>query len=89
MIAMRRQYSPEGMLHADGSINQDFFKPKRVVIIDDKKWGAAERDLLYKVGGGEQGRGRERGKWGLYSVPTVRSGLRARRESFRKSTQWT
>ena len=47
---MRRKFSPEGMLHEDGSINQDFFKPKRVVIIDDKKkWGNAERDLLLKV----------------------------------------
>lgn len=28
---------------------KDFFKPKRVVIIDDKKWGNAEKELLYKV----------------------------------------
>ena len=28
------------MLHLpSGAVNQDFFKPKRVVIVDDKKWG--------------------------------------------------
>lgn len=31
VIDMRRRFSPPGMLHPDGSINQDFFKPKRVV----------------------------------------------------------
>lgn len=50
VIEMRRKFSPEGMLNEDGTINQDFFKPKRVVIIDDKgkKWGAEERDNLYQ-----------------------------------------
>ncbi|KAK9828761.1 hypothetical protein WJX72_001961 [[Myrmecia] bisecta] len=46
--SMRRQFSPLEMLNPDGSIHQDFFKPKRVVLVDDKKWGQAERDLLYK-----------------------------------------
>lgn len=49
VIAMRRQFSPAGMLAEDGSINQTFFRPKQVLLVDDKKWGAAEKELLYKV----------------------------------------
>lgn len=47
---MRKQFSPEGMCNEDGSINQDFFKPKKIIIqlTEDKKWGPAERDALYK-----------------------------------------
>ena len=48
---MRRKFSPEGMVLQDGSIDQDFFKPKKVIIqlTEDKKWGAAEKDALYKA----------------------------------------
>lgn len=48
---MRLQLSPEGMCNDDGSINQSFFKPKKIIIqlTEDKKWGATERDALYKV----------------------------------------
>lgn len=50
---MRRQFSPKDLCSEDGEINQDFFKPKRIVIqlTDDKKWGNAERDALYHVRG--------------------------------------
>lgn len=48
---MRKMFSPEGMCNEDGSINQDFFKPKKIIIqlTEDKKWGQPERDALYKV----------------------------------------
>lgn len=48
---MRQQFSPEGMCNEDGSINQDFFKPKRIIIqlTEDKKWGEPEKEALYKV----------------------------------------
>lgn len=45
---MRAKFSPQGMLNGDLTINQDFFKPTKVVIVSEKKWGDAERDLLYK-----------------------------------------
>lgn len=46
---MRLKFGPSGMLEADGTINQQFFRPKQVVIMNDaKKWGDAERDMLYK-----------------------------------------
>eukprot|EP00873_Tetraselmis_striata_P003650 jgi/Tetstr1/423914/TSEL_014537.t1 len=47
---MRRLLSPPGMLAEDGSINQDFFKPKRVIVVDREagKWGEAESALLYQ-----------------------------------------
>ena len=90
-MAVRRLLSPPEMLNADGTIDQDFFKPKQVceekeerrrerrnesillnsfffflllfskprprpkkknqkqvIIVEDKKWGPAERDALYK-----------------------------------------
>lgn len=49
---MRKRYSPDGVCTADGSINQDFFKPKRIIIqlSEDKRWGPAEKEALYKVG---------------------------------------
>ena len=72
---MRSAFSPAAMLAEDGSINQEFFKPSKVihlaiisasctsvllapelhcllsqvVLVDDKKWGNNERDLLYQV----------------------------------------
>lgn len=45
---MRQLFSPPGMLHPDGSINQDFFRPKKVVTLADRKWGDAEREQLYR-----------------------------------------
>jgi hypothetical protein len=37
------------MLQPDGAVDQQFFRPKQVVIMNDaKKWGDAERDLLYQ-----------------------------------------
>jgi hypothetical protein len=33
---MRRMFSPPGMLQPDGSIDQAFFKPKKVVTLSDK-----------------------------------------------------
>jgi hypothetical protein len=48
---MRLLVSPKGMCHEDGSINQDFFKPEKVIIqlTEDKRWGVAEKDAMYKV----------------------------------------
>ncbi|KXZ48497.1 hypothetical protein GPECTOR_27g667 [Gonium pectorale] len=37
------------MLNHDGSINQDFFKPKRIVVLQPRsKWGPQQREALYK-----------------------------------------
>jgi hypothetical protein len=48
---MRKRFSPDGVCNADGSINQEFFKPKRIIIqlSEDKRWGPAEKEALYKV----------------------------------------
>jgi hypothetical protein len=48
---MRLQFSPKGLCNAEGEIVQDFFKPKKILIqlTEDKKWGPAEREALYKV----------------------------------------
>lgn len=46
---MRAAFSPAAMLTDDGDIRQEFFKPKKVVLVDDKKWGNVERDLLYEA----------------------------------------
>jgi hypothetical protein len=43
---MRKQFSPPGMLRTEGDINQEYFKPTQVVVLDGKKWGVEERDLL-------------------------------------------
>ena len=50
---MRGQFSPEGMCGADGEIDQDFFKPKNIIIRlkDDEKWGPPQKEALYKVRG--------------------------------------
>ncbi|EFJ46448.1 hypothetical protein VOLCADRAFT_105588 [Volvox carteri f. nagariensis] len=49
VIEMRRRYSPPGMVNSDGSINQEFFKPKRIVVLQPRcKWGKPQRDALYK-----------------------------------------
>ncbi|PNH06432.1 hypothetical protein TSOC_007217 [Tetrabaena socialis] len=52
---MRRRFSPKAMLKDDGSIDQDFFKPRRVVLVQAgapggprTKWGAPEREALLK-----------------------------------------
>eukprot|EP00879_Flechtneria_rotunda_P007372 GHRR01007733.1.p1 GENE.GHRR01007733.1~~GHRR01007733.1.p1 ORF type:complete len:199 (+),score=46.31 GHRR01007733.1:559-1155(+) len=45
---MRKLFSPPGMLNSDGSINQDFFKPKKVVTVTERRWGEYERQKLYK-----------------------------------------
>jgi hypothetical protein len=50
---MRRRFSPKGVSLEDGSINQDYFKPKRIIIqlTEAKKWGESERIALLKVCG--------------------------------------
>lgn len=45
---MRRHFSPPDMIAEDGSIRQEFFKPKHVMLVDEKRWGPEERDLLYQ-----------------------------------------
>jgi hypothetical protein len=47
---MRQQFSPKDMCHPDGSINQEFFKPKKIIIqlTEDRKWGQPEREALYR-----------------------------------------
>lgn len=47
-IHMRKLFSPPGMLNADGSINQEFFRPRKVLTLTDRKWGEQEREQLYK-----------------------------------------
>lgn len=48
---MRRQFSPAGVSLEDGSINQDFFKPKKIIIQlnEAKRWGEQEKAALLKV----------------------------------------
>ncbi len=46
VLQMRRAFSPPGMLLPDGGVNQDFFRPRRVVLVQDRRWGDAERELL-------------------------------------------
>jgi hypothetical protein len=45
---MRQLFSPADMLQHDGSINQEFFRPNKVVTLADRKWGDAEREQLYR-----------------------------------------
>ena len=47
---MRLQFSPPEMCHEDGSINQDFFKPKKIIIqlTEERRWGDVEKEALYK-----------------------------------------
>eukprot|EP00878_Enallax_costatus_P012768 GHUV01013332.1.p1 GENE.GHUV01013332.1~~GHUV01013332.1.p1 ORF type:complete len:206 (+),score=55.18 GHUV01013332.1:187-804(+) len=47
-IQMRRLFSPPGMFNPDGSINQEFFRPKKVLTLTDRKWGDHEREQLYR-----------------------------------------
>jgi hypothetical protein len=34
------------MLHMDGSVNQDFFKPQGLSVTEERRWGDAERQAL-------------------------------------------
>ena len=43
---LRKILSPPGMLNEDCTIKQDFFKPKKVVIQQDRRWGDAEKEKL-------------------------------------------
>ncbi|KAK9867510.1 hypothetical protein WJX84_011492 [Apatococcus fuscideae] len=56
---MRGKFSPPGMICEDLSIRQDFFKPEKVFLVDEKKWGTEERDKLYQ-GLGKYGIGKWR-----------------------------
>lgn len=47
-VHMRRLFSPPGMLNSDGSIHQEFFLPKKVLTLTDRKWGEQEREQLYR-----------------------------------------
>jgi hypothetical protein len=48
---------------ADGALDQSFFKPKKVVYVQEKVWGPTERDKLYEglktYGVGEWGKMKE------------------------------
>jgi hypothetical protein len=44
---LRLKLSPRDMIKEDGSLNEDYFKPKRVAI-SSRKWGEKERELLIK-----------------------------------------
>ena len=62
---MRLAVTRPDALREDGSIDQSFFKPKRVVFEGaSKKWGAVEKDKLYagiaKYGIGEWGQIKEK-----------------------------
>jgi len=41
--------SPKGAVTEEGGINQEFFKPKKVLYVIDKKWGEAEKAKLYQA----------------------------------------
>jgi len=43
---LRQILSPPDMLNEDGTIKQDYFKPKKVVIQTDRRWGDAEKEKL-------------------------------------------
>lgn len=47
---MRAAFSPEGMCLPNGEIDQDFFKPRNIIIRlkEEEKWGPAQREALYK-----------------------------------------
>eukprot|EP00775_Hariotina_reticulata_P005357 gene5357-5593_t len=48
VLQMRRLFSPPGSVNADGSINQEFFRPKKVLTLMDRKWSEAEQRQLYR-----------------------------------------
>lgn len=45
---MRARFSPANLVSDDGTLNQDFFKPERVVFVTGKRWGAEEKERLYQ-----------------------------------------
>ncbi|GMH40107.1 hypothetical protein BSKO_08011 [Bryopsis sp. KO-2023] len=45
---MRLKFSPKQILFEDGAIKQEFFKPTKVVIAEQRSWGNEERALLYQ-----------------------------------------
>ncbi|QDZ24136.1 hypothetical protein A3770_12p66540 [Chloropicon primus] len=55
--ALRKLLSPPDMLHEDGTIKQVYFRPKKVVIHQPRRWGEDEKRklieglALYGVGG--------------------------------------
>jgi hypothetical protein len=55
--------SPKGAVGKDGAIKQRFFKPFQVLYVQEKVWGAAERDKLFEglhtYGVGEWGKMKE------------------------------
>ena len=55
--------SPKGAVDKEGALEQGFFKPKKVVYVQEKVWGPAERDKLYEglktYGVGEWGKMKE------------------------------
>ncbi len=46
---LRQVLSPPDMLNDDGTIKQDYFKPRKVVIQQDRRWGDAEKEKLLEV----------------------------------------
>ncbi|KAF8061984.1 hypothetical protein HT031_004244 [Scenedesmus sp. PABB004] len=43
---LRRLFSPPAMLSPDGGIDQEFFRPRAVVTLAERKWGEPERAAL-------------------------------------------
>lgn len=90
--AMRTKLSPQDMLNEDGAINQEFFKPKKVVLKVDRKWGDMERDKLSEglatlgVGAWREIVARLLPRW---DENTVRIKVRALRVAFRSSSHPT
>jgi hypothetical protein len=56
---MRQLFSPPGMIAKDGSIDQEFFRPRAVLTLHERRWGEAERVALL-AGLEEHGVGRWR-----------------------------
>jgi hypothetical protein len=46
---LRLLLSPKDSINADGSVKQEFYKPKKIVFVVDKKWGEAEKLKLYEA----------------------------------------
>mmetsp|Transcript_25891 Transcript_25891/g.49223 ORF Transcript_25891/g.49223 Transcript_25891/m.49223 type:complete len:157 (+) Transcript_25891:117-587(+) len=45
---LRLLVSPKGSINEEGSIIQDFFKPQKVMFVQEKTWGIEEKEKLYQ-----------------------------------------
>eukprot|EP00803_Ostreobium_quekettii_P011397 evm.model.scf_473.1 EVM.evm.TU.scf_473.1 scf_473:766-1555(+) len=45
---MRLKFSPPAILKPDGTIDQGFFKPEKVIVLEERLWGDSEQDKLFE-----------------------------------------